>query len=103
MSAEEIIDDYMSNIGPFEEPITKDDIENYLKDCGIEYDDLDELYSYAKECQEGIDFEGKRDLLDNLSTDLEYYIEDYENSDQLTGDDVGKILIKLADSYFGSY
>ena len=103
MSAEEIVDDFMEGIGPFQEPITKDDIEDYLKDCNIEYDDLDKLLSYVLECQKEIDLEGIRDLINDMSADLEYYIESYENSDRLTGDDIGKILVKLADSYFDSY
>ena len=41
--------------------------------------------------------------MNNLYTDLDYYIEDYENYDRLTGNDIGKVLVKLADSYFGPY
>ena len=103
MSAKEFIDGYMEGVGPFEEPITKDELEDYLKENDIEYDNLDELFSYAEKCQEEIDLEGKNELMSNLYTDLDYYIEDYENSDRLTGNDIGKVLVKLADSYFGPY
>jgi len=64
--------------------------------------DLDNLLDFALEIQKSIDFTEKEELINNLVEDLEYYIEDYENSDKLTNDDIGKILVELANSYFGS-
>jgi len=104
MNAEDFIEEYIyQSMYPFDEDLTKEDIEAILENNDIKDYDLDKVYEKAIECQKELNEEGKKNLITSLRQDIDYYIEDYENSNFLSNDEIGKILVNLANSYFDGY
>ena len=99
MSAEEYLDNYIcENIGPFEDKLSKEEIEEILNEENIEYDinELDDLLKFALSVQNEIDEQGKIEVKQDLYQELDDIIMSYESLDYL---DVGTILVQLANSY----
>ena len=102
MSAEEYLDEYVcNNVGPFEDKFSKESIKELLDDGNIKYseDELDDLLQFVLDMQKQIDDDGRRNLKSDLEEQIEDVIENTYNIENLSNEDIIKVLIKVAYNY----
>ena len=77
-------------------------IRDVLDDENVEYTDGDVEYllGQAKEYQEEMQFQAKQEDLETLEGEINDAIEHSYACDHLSYDDIGKVLVKIAASYF---
>lgn len=82
---------------------TKDYITERLDEENVEYtdEDVEYLYESAIDYQNDIRSDEIEEAKNTLYSYLDYAIEESESSAHLSPDDIGKVLTKLAVSYFG--
>jgi len=105
MTVEELWDQYIADAvygWDIYQEWTKSDIEQILLDEKIEYQpsDLDALLEYALEMQSEMVEQDKENNINDLYHILDDAIADTDFTAHLSNDEIGKVLVALACSYF---